>query len=112
MVRGNREQLRHAVGQLLGLITEDIMPSGKLVLRTEAVGNCARLLVILECPEDQCKRIERALGQMFSEQSQTHYLPLLVTDETFKFHGGRLGLTGDTDCKPCLFVELPMLEDQ
>ncbi|MBU8934935.1 MAG: GAF domain-containing sensor histidine kinase [candidate division Zixibacteria bacterium] len=111
IVRGNREQLRHAIGQLLGLIAEDIMPSGRLVLRTERVGGMARLLVIMECPGDHVRRIERSLKQMFADQSQTQYLPLLVTNETFKFHGGRLDLASGSDGGPCLFVELPLLED-
>ncbi|RKX29883.1 MAG: hypothetical protein DRP47_00665 [Candidatus Zixiibacteriota bacterium] len=110
-IRGNREQLKHAIGQLLGLITYDIMPSGNLVLRTERVDSNARLFIIMECPRDHVQRIERSLKQMLAEQSKSHYLPLLVTQETFKFHGGSLGMTSGAEGYPCLYVELPLIEN-
>ncbi|MEA2031757.1 MAG: histidine kinase dimerization/phospho-acceptor domain-containing protein [candidate division Zixibacteria bacterium] len=111
IVRINREQLKQAIGQLLGLITDDIMPSGNLVLRTERVGSNARLFIIMECPEDYIQRIERSLKQMLAEQSKPYFLPLLVTKETLKFHGGGMGMTSGADGYPCLYVELPIVEN-
>ena len=110
LVKINREQVYLALEQLLGLIIDDILPSGSITLRTEQDKSNARLLILMRCPQEHKERLNRSLKQIFSEQSTPQYLSLLVARETFKFHGGKLGAATGADNIPCLVADLPLLE--
>lgn len=109
-VKINREQVYLALEQLLGLIIDDILPSGSVTLRTEQDKSNARLSILMHCPQEHKERLNRSLKQMFSEQTAPQYLSLLVARETFKFHGGKLGAATGVDNIPCLVAELPLIE--
>ena len=107
IVKVNREQVYLALEQLLGLIINDILPSGSMSLRTEQDQSNARLLILMHCQPEHRDRLNRSLKQIFSEKTTSQYLSLLVARETIKFHGGRLGTVTGIDNTPCLYVELP-----
>ncbi len=110
LVKVNREQVYLALEQLLGFIVDDILPSGTIMLRTEQDNSTAKLLILMNCPHEHRDRLNRSLKQIFSEQTAPQYLSLIVASETFKFHGGNLGVTEGVDNTPCIIVELPMID--
>ena len=111
LVKINREQVYLALEQLLGLIIDDILPSGKITLRTEQDNSTAKLLILMHCPEQHRERLNRSLKQIFSEQSTSQYLSLLVASETFKFHGGNMSVSVEADNPPCILIGLPLIEN-
>lgn len=102
---GNREQLLHALYQILWSLVEDL-PEQVPNLCVFGTDDIVRLEIHLP-DKKNAEKTEKTIRQYFSGSRSTRRLSLIVAEETLKHHGGNLGVESNPEMGPVLFVELP-----
>jgi len=107
MVWGNRDQLTHALYQILLVLMDDVTVKIKPHVSSHIFGDDCRVEINFRNKNNHAE-IEKALKQYFGVSKSTKRLSLIVAEETLKYHGGMLGMESNMDGTPVLFVQLPV----
>jgi len=110
-VYGIQDQLSHALYQLFYLAGEELLPPGKAEIRTENKAGKAVMMITFICDDTDREKLINALRQVFTENSASKRLTILVAGETIKYHGGTLGVAFGNDGAPSVYVELPLAKE-
>ena len=110
-VWGNPDQLLHAFYQVFWTLLQDL-PCDSPRISTYAPGDTVRLEICFT--EFGCERgqIDKILRQYFGANKSTKRLSLIVAEETFKYHGGSLGLETHSEEGPVLYIQLPLHKEE
>nr|MBN2278311.1 PAS domain-containing protein [candidate division Zixibacteria bacterium] len=106
-VRGNPDQLRHAVYQFMNSTVEELTDECNIEFRTEAGPETVRFVINFIGQEKHRAKVARTLHQVFGSSTGTQKLSIIVAGETIKYHGGSFGLEGTADNMPRIYIELP-----
>jgi GAF domain-containing protein len=108
-VFGNYDQLSHAFYQYFRIVAEELIPPGKVEVRTERAHDRAVMIIRVTAPEVDRNRIVKAMKQIFSENKTSQRLTVLVAGETIRYHGGNFGISCDGESAPSLYIDVPLL---
>lgn len=108
---GNSDQLLHAYYQILWAMVQDLPADITPKVSTYALPDASRLEVCCNHSPQQRDKVEKTLMQYFGGNHSTKRLSLIVAEETFKHHGGNLGVESNPEEGPVLFVQLPLFKE-
>jgi len=109
---GNPDQLLHACYQVFWTLAQDLPGDAVPLVSTYALPDACRLEIRCQSSGRYRAEVDKALLQYFGGASSTKRLPLVVAEETLKYHGGMLGVESSPDAGPVLYVQLPLYKEK
>jgi len=107
---GNRDQLQHALFQIISLILEDVVDENECQIITDQTEKYAIMTIQFDCNETDKTKADTILSQVFNNSLGTQKLSIIVAGETVKYHGGSYGIMTSGKNVPAVYVKLPLKE--